>query len=133
MPSSVTPIRNVLISIIIKEVKEYSATYKTTALKALDEGVLHKWFYYVNGQLSARNEPLTLSKRDFFDMICNFILSDKNIIPTKYLKLIHKYYNYVLEFLPLDEEYYKNLCDSCIRNGFELKILNLVCRKLYVY
>lgn len=38
MPSSVMPIRNVLISIIIKEVKEYSATYKTTALKALDEG-----------------------------------------------------------------------------------------------
>ena len=73
MPSSVTPIRNVLISVIIKEVKEYSATYKTTALKALDEGVLHKWFYYVNGQLRARNEPLTLSKRDFFDMICNFI------------------------------------------------------------
>lgn len=123
MPSSVTPIRNVLISIIIKEVKEYSATYKTTALKALDEGVLHKWFYYVNGQLSARNEPLTLSKRDFFDMICNFILSDKNIIPTKYLKLIHKYYNYVLEFLPLDEEYYKNLCDSLYSERVRIKNL----------
>lgn len=112
MPSKVASIRDMLIPIIIEEVKKYSDTFEVTPLKALEESISHTWFYYSQGQLGKTGRTFDLSKREYFDMICNFILSDRNTIPAKYLNLIRKYYNYNFRTFPLDKEFLDNLCDS---------------------
>lgn len=111
MPSKVTSIRNELIPLIIEKVKKHGLKYEMTPLNALKERS-NIWFCYSKRQLAVIGQTIDLSEREYFDMICNFIIDDKTTIPERYANFIFEYHSYNFRDLSLDKDFLNNLCDS---------------------
>lgn len=111
MPSKVTSIRNELIPLIIETVKKHGLKYEMTPLKSLEERS-YIWFGYSKSHLDNIGQTIDLSEREYFDIICNFIIDDKTTIPERYANFIFEYHGYNFRDLSLDKEFLDNLCDS---------------------
>lgn len=94
-------------AILAGEVKKYSEQYNTPIINAF-EGVVAGWFYYSDNQLELQGYTDRMSKSDYYNAFCKFILSDvgyKTFLPTEYRQMLWKYYYCTREYPILDKEY----------------------------
>ena len=95
-------------AILAGEVKKYSEQYNTPIINAF-EGVVAGWYYYSDNQLELRGYTDRMSKSDYYNAFCKFVLSDvrnKAFLPNEYRQMLRQYYYYTREYPILDKEYF---------------------------
>ena len=95
-------------AILADEVKKYSEQHNAPIIKAFKD-VVAGWYYYSDNQLELRGYTDRMSKSDYYNAFCKFVLSDernKAFLPNEYRQMLRQYYYYTREYPILDKEYF---------------------------